>query len=151
MKKEESKRPYLISTLLCKCPRCRKGRMFRYGIQLSVKKNMTMNDRCEECGQIMDIEVGFYYGTGYVSYLVAFIISILSFFLWMFTIGFSFEDDRFFWWIGCNAVFLLLLQPWLMRYSRALWLSWFVKYDPDWKNTRPTIAERINKEQMSNW
>jgi len=39
----------------------------------------------------------------------------------------------------------------LMRFSRSLWLSWFVKYDPDWEKERPDDPERIVKEQMGNW
>jgi hypothetical protein len=35
--------------------------------------------------------------------------------------------------MGVNAFLLIALQPILMRLSRTLWLSWFVKYDPFWK------------------
>jgi hypothetical protein len=38
-----------------------------------------------------------------------------------------------------------------MRFSRTLWLSWFVKYDPDWKEKKATEYERVVKEQMKNW
>ena len=38
-----------------------------------------MNASCPVCGQMTDIEVGFYYGTGYVSYLVAIAITIYQF------------------------------------------------------------------------
>jgi hypothetical protein len=44
-------------------------------------------------------------------------------------IGFSFHDNRFFWWIGLNAFLLTIMQPYLMRLSRTIWLSFFVKYD----------------------
>jgi len=33
-----------------------------------------------------------------------------------------------------------------MRFSRTLWLSWFVKYDPDWKEKEINKYERIVKE-----
>jgi hypothetical protein len=45
----------------------------------------------------------------------------------------------------------LLLQPPFMRLSRSLWLSWFVKYDPDWKEKKTDKYERIVKEHMNNW
>jgi hypothetical protein len=112
---------------------------------------MVMNEKCPECGQITDIEVGFYYGTGYVSYLVGLLLSGLSFIAWLLVIGFSFSDNRFLYWMIFNSVGLLLIQPWLMRFSRALWLSFFVKYDPDWKRNRPEDPERIVKDQMNNW
>jgi hypothetical protein len=110
-----------------------------------------MYDHCPVCNQPSDIEVGFYYGTGYVSYFVALIISIIYFLVWLATIGFSFEDKRFLFWIISNSIFLVALQPWLMRFSRVLWLSWFVSYDPDWKHNKPAPLERINPDQTNNW
>ncbi|MBD0289224.1 MAG: DUF983 domain-containing protein [Flavisolibacter sp.] len=112
---------------------------------------MQMNERCPVCGQLTDIEVGFYYGTGYVSYVIALVLSAVSFVLWWLIIGFSFKDHRFFYWITFNAVLLIALQPWLMRFARSLWLSWFVRYDPEWKNNRPDDYERIIEGQMNNW
>ena len=110
-----------------------------------------MNERCPVCGQLTDIEVGFYYGTGFVSYLLAVIISVITLVLWWVFIGFSFQDNRFFWWMGLNAFLLLVLQPWLMRFSRSLWISWFVRYDPDWRIHKPDDQERIIEGQMNNW
>ena len=110
-----------------------------------------MNPECPVCDQPTDIEVGFYYGTAYVSYAIALVISGITFVLWWALIGFSFEDNRFLFWIIGNAVFLIVMQLWLMRLSRSLWISWFVSYDPDWPNTRPNGTERIVKDQMNNW
>ncbi len=125
--------------------------MFKHGVSISLKKNMEMNPECPVCGQPTDIEVGFYYGTGYVSYLVAFGISIFTFILWWLTIGFSLSDNRFMYWVIFNGVLLIVMQPWLMRFARSLWISWFVRYDPQWEKTNPEDLERINKEQMNNW
>jgi hypothetical protein len=112
---------------------------------------MAMHENCPVCSQPTDIEVGFYYGTGYVSYVVALLLTLIYFLIWLATIGFSFQDSRFVIWITSNSLFLVALQPWLMRFSRALWLSWFVNYDPDWKNTKPEELERINEDQKNNW
>lgn len=103
------------------------------------------------CGQPTDIEVGFYYGTGYVSYFIALLLTGVSFLLWFLIIGFSFSDNRFLYWVILNSITLLVSQPWLMRFARSLWLSMFVKYDPDWKDHKPDDPERINTEQMNNW
>ena len=133
MEKKKPKRGYLTSVLSCRCPRCREGKLFQNPVSIGLKKNMAMNERCPVCGQATDIEVGFYYGTGYVSYLVALVISAICFALWGVIIGFSFTDNRFLYWIISNAVLLILLQPWLMRFSRSLWISWFVRYDVGWE------------------
>ena len=110
-----------------------------------------MNEYCPVCGQRTQIEVGFYYGTGYVSYLIALALTGLYFLFWYLIIGFSFSDDRFKWWIISNSVLLVVLQPWLMRFSRSLWISFFVPYDPDWADHPPEEGERIVEEQMNNW
>lgn len=92
-----------------------------------------MNKNCLVCGQPSEVEPGFYYGTGYVSYVLAVVISTISFVTWYVLIGMSVKDDRFFYWLGLNAVLLILLQPFLMRLSRSIWISWFVKYEPNYK------------------
>ncbi len=113
---------------------------------------MEMNKTCPVCGQPTEIEVGFYYGTSYVSYVLAVGICVMSFFIWFFTIGMSLEDNRFFYWVGVNAILLIVMQPWLMRLSRSLWISWFVKHDPEWEKHQPEdVSERMNPDQANNW
>lgn len=151
MSEQEKKRGYLASVFGCHCPRCRQGKLFEYPLTIKLKRNMRMNKTCPVCGQPTEIEVGFYYGTSYVSYVLTIFISVLSFIAWWLIIGMSLHDNRFFVWIGFNAVLLILLQPWLMRFSRSLWISWFVKYDPHWKENNPDNFERIIPEEMNNW
>ncbi len=93
-----------------------------------------MHDNCPECNQPFELEVGFWYGTGYVSYALTIVMSVITFAGWWLTIGMSTEDNRFFWWLGFNAVLLVVLQPWIMRLSRAIYLYFFVSYDPDYKS-----------------
>ncbi len=144
-------RSYATTVISCRCPRCREGNLFRYPSTIWFKRNMEMYATCPVCEQPTDIEVGFYYGTGYVSYFIALIITVLGLLLWLLTIGFSYHDKRFLYWISLNSIFLLVLQPWLMRFSRALWLSWFVSYDPHWKLNKPGETERIIDHEMNNW
>src|SRR4029079_10888463 len=115
-------------------PRCREGKLFKYPLNIKLKNVLKMNKECPVCGQPTDIEVGFYYGTSFVSYGLTVLLSGVTFIVWFFTIGFSLYDNRFLYWFIFNAVFLICLQPWLMRFSRSLWISWFVKHDPDWKD-----------------
>jgi hypothetical protein len=112
-----------------------------------------MNEHCPECGQPTQLEVGFYYGTAYVSYVLTVALSVASFVAWYVLIGMSVKDSRFFYWLGFNAVLLIVLQPWLMRLSRSIWISWFVKYDPEWQRNAidERVTERVVKEQMNNW
>lgn len=123
-------RGYLASTLQCKCPRCREGDLFITKNAYDLKRYNKMNETCPVCAQPTEIEIGFYYGTGYVSYALTVAISVATFIAWWVLIGLSIDDNRIFWWLGTNALILIVLQPVLVRLSRSLWISWFVKYDP---------------------
>ncbi len=152
MSEARRSRGYLSATLGCRCPRCREGKLFANGLSFHFKRTMEMNKNCPVCGQATEIEVGFYYGTSYVSYVLTVAISVATLVAWYVLIGMSTSDNRFFYWLGFNAVLLILLQPWLMRLSRSIWISWFVKYDPDWKEHQPEdFSERMNADQANNW
>src|SRR5690349_18521360 len=77
--------PSIVNLFLCKCPRCRRGDMFRDKNPWHLKRTMKMNKECPVCGQPLDIEVGFYFGSGYVSYAFTVALSIATFVLWWFT------------------------------------------------------------------
>ena len=151
MSTSESKPNYLLSVLDNRCPRCRTGKIYKSRNAYDLKNTVKMNDHCPVCGQPTEIEVGFYYGTGYVSYALTVAFSVFTFAAWWVLVGFSLDDSRFFWWMGINAVLLVLLQPIFMRLSRTLWLSWFVKYDPNWKKNKIATHERVVKEHQHNW
>jgi hypothetical protein len=131
-----SKPNFLWSILTSRCPRCRRGHMFKNSNPWNLKKVFDMPTHCEECGQQFELEVGFWYGTGYVSYALSVALSVASFVAWYVLIGMSTKDNRFFWWLGINIGLLIFLQPWLMRISRVIYLYFFVRYDPNYKNTQ---------------
>jgi hypothetical protein len=131
----QNKPNFWWSLLTMKCPRCRRGKMFENNNPWNLKKTFKMYEHCPECGQRYELEVGFWYGTGYVSYGIDVIIFLVSFILWWIFIGMSTTDNRFFWWMGINCVGVFLLQPWITRISRVVYLYFFVKYDPDYKKT----------------
>ena len=121
-----------------KCPRCRRGQMFNNNTPWRLRKVFDMPKRCPECNQPYELEVGFWYGTGYVSYALSVLLSISSLVAWYVLIGMSTKDNRFFWWLGTNIFLLIVLQPWIMRLSRVIYLYFFVKYNPNYKNEKVT-------------
>jgi len=143
--------PGILKLLACKCPRCRKGDMFKDKNPWNIKNTMKMNKECRVCGQPLNIEVGFYFGSGYVSYALSVALSVASFIAWWMFVGISIDDNRVLYWIPVNAVFLIVLQPYLMRVSRTGWLAFFVRYDKDWKANPPKPLERTNRDQENNW
>jgi uncharacterized protein (DUF983 family) len=134
----------LWSIFTNKCPRCRRGNMFKnksaYG-KLTLKHIFDMPEKCEVCSQEYDMETGFWVGTSYVSYALTVAMSVATFVAWFVLIGFGLNDMRIYWWLGLNALFLVLAQPWLMRLSRVLYIRFFISYDKDYENTAPKKFE----------
>ncbi|MEO6538375.1 MAG: DUF983 domain-containing protein [Ferruginibacter sp.] len=134
----------LWSIFAMRCPRCRKGPMFKdpnpYK-KLSLTHVFNMYDNCPVCAQKYDMEPGFWYGTGYVSYALAVALSVSTFVAWWVIIGVSTDDNRIFWWLGSNAILLVLLQPWLMRLSRVIYIRFFVRYDENYEQSNPTYFD----------
>lgn len=96
-----------------------------------------MPEKCPVCNQRYEMETGFWYGTGYVSYALAVALSVATFIAWTVIIGISVNDNRVFYWLGFNALLLIVLQPWLMRLSRVIYLYFFVRYDADYEQHSP--------------
>ena len=123
-----------------KCPRCRRGHMFRDNNpfkKLKLSHIFNMYDNCPVCNQKYDLETGFWYGTGYVSYALAVAFSAITFIAWLILIGVSVDDNRIFAWLIFNCVLLVVIQPWLMRISRAIYLYFFVSYDEHYEVHKP--------------
>lgn len=120
------------------CPRCRRGKLFKDYSSYNFKHTFDMHEECTVCKQKFDMEPGFWYGTGYVSYALAIAFSVATFIAWWVLIGISINDNRVFWWLGINSVLLVLLQPVLIRLSRTIYLYFFVSYDADYQTHEPT-------------
>lgn len=148
---KNKKTSYLVTVLKNRCPHCRIGNLFLTNNAYNLKNNTKMHEQCPVCGQPTEIEVGFYYGTSYVSYILTVALSVASFVAWWVLLGFSLYDNSLYYWLGFNAILLLLMLPMIMRWSRSLWLSWFVKFDSDWKGKDINTYERVVKEHMHNW
>ncbi|MEJ7821554.1 MAG: DUF983 domain-containing protein, partial [Chitinophagaceae bacterium] len=73
--------------------------------------------------------------TGYVSYALTVLLSGITFLLWWALIGISTEDSRIFYWLTINTILIIILQPWLMRLSRAVYIYFFISYDENYEAT----------------
>lgn len=121
--------PGLITSIFkMKCPNCRKGNMFITKSIFPLNRLLEMPEKCEVCGQKMELEVGFYYGTGYVSYALTVALLGICFVAYWIIFGLSYLDNSIFIALGVSVFIALIMQPWLMRISRVLYLNMFVKY-----------------------
>lgn len=117
-----------VSMAKMKCPNCHKGNMYKNKSILPLKEFMVMPEHCPECGLKFELETGFWFGTGYVSYALSvamiFVMAVIFAVIW----GFSWRDNSIFIFIGIMISALVLLQPWIMRLARVLYIYAFVKY-----------------------
>jgi len=81
------------------------------------------------CGQQFELQTGFYFGTGFVSYVLTVLFSAIIIAAWWLTIGLSIRDNRVWWCLGLNAMVLVLLQLPIQRLARSIWLALFVQYE----------------------
>lgn len=149
--KDKMSNPSILNLFRCKCPRCRQGDMFENKNPWNLKKTMRMHNECPVCKQPFNLEVGFYYGSSYISYAFTLALSVATFVAWWVLIGFSLDDNRIFYWLIVNTILLVVLQPYLMRVARTGWLAFFVRYNKNWRTKPPKPLERINKDQEGNW
>lgn len=122
-------KPLLLPSILkMKCPNCRKGHMYTNKSVFPLGEMLKMPEHCPVCGQKFELEVGFYYGTGYVSYALSVALYVFNFVWYWVLIGLSYKDYSIFYCLATSTAIVILLQPWLMRISRVLYLYMFVKY-----------------------
>jgi uncharacterized protein (DUF983 family) len=119
---------FLKNLFSFKCPRCHEGDLF-VNKWYNFSNGNKMVECCSVCGQRTELEPGFYHGTGYVSYALTVGFSIVTFVIWEIATGYTFKNIEIFWWFPINVGALLLMQPWLMRLSRIIWLTAFYKGD----------------------
>ncbi|MEM9023855.1 MAG: DUF983 domain-containing protein [Bacteroidota bacterium] len=116
----------LRNVLTMRCPKCRQGHLFTHRNPYRLKGYFSMPDRCPVCQQSYLLEPGFYYGSMYVNYGVTIALSVATF-VAMYVLGSPWETHEYL--IGI-ALTLLLTAPFTFRLARAIWISFFVRFDP---------------------
>jgi uncharacterized protein (DUF983 family) len=120
-------RQLLLNALHCRCPNCRRGRIFR-GWPNRVLR------RCPDCGLSYFRESGYFLGGMIITYiLTAFILlAVYLVSLLVPAVGILSENLKFAFW-ACLAISLTLV---LMRPAYSLWLSLDFWIDP-WQPNEP--------------
>jgi uncharacterized protein (DUF983 family) len=121
----------LRALLLCKCPQCKKGDLFKEPNAYRLLHMTSMHSRCTECDEDFQREPGFYFGAAYVSYAltVALWVAVwvaLHVFNALEWIEFGFYSHVFT-FLSVGITCLLLLMPLIYRISRSIWIRLFVK------------------------
>jgi hypothetical protein len=102
--------------------------MFKNNSVFPFKEIMLMPERCTVCNLKFERETGFWYGTGYVSYAISVAMIFLLAVLYALIVGFSYRNNSIYYFLILMVSAMVLFQPWLMRYSRVLYIRAFVGY-----------------------
>ncbi len=90
-----------------------------------LSSTLKMHDRCSHCGVKYKMEPSFFYGAMYVSYGLGTAISIA-----VFIISFVFCSWSLTTTFAAIAIVLIAMFPLIMRWSRNIWINFFIPYDP---------------------
>lgn len=119
----------LYSILFNKCPKCHEGDFLKEKNMLKFHKVFDMHQNCTNCGLKYMMEPSFFYGAMYVNYSltvgIAIITSVFAVFIFNLSLIESFIPI---------VIILLLTAPFSIRFSRIIWINFFVKYNSDSKN-----------------
>ena len=115
----------IISSIAnCKCPRCRKGELFKKKGLFKYKDLLLMNESCDNCKLKYELEPGFWIGSLYASYPFVVIIGIPFILLALFS-----EGNMVFVYTGMMLLLLILFRPLMIRLGRSLWIHLNVGYN----------------------
>ncbi len=119
----------LHSILTGTCPRCHQESMYLCKNPYIISHLYEMQEYCNHCGLKYKIEPSFFYGAMYVSYGLTVAIG-----------GAIFVFASFFGKLSANQALvyiisgILLLMPITARLARNIYISMFVKFNPNWRN-----------------
>lgn len=118
--KSTSTRPFmLLAILLGRCPRCRRGRIFRGQIK--------MHNVCTQCSFRFGREEGYYTGAMYASYFLSIgALTVIGLLVWLLLGKYLGQLPLM---LIATALFLLFI-PTIFRYSRIIWLYIDTAVDP---------------------
>jgi uncharacterized protein (DUF983 family) len=135
----QERKPFFLSSLFRKkCPSCRKGRVFANKSIFPLGQLVKMVPYCDVCGQKMVEEQN---NGGGINYALTVIVFMLNFVWYWAIFGMSYKDNSVETCLVVSTVIVLLLQPWLMRMSRILYLYFYVPYG---KTRKIEVTENIN-------
>lgn len=111
------------SILSNRCPRCRSGSLFVE--PYSWANAYKMKTACYVCDQNYEPEPGFYYGAMFISYILTAWLFIIVGFTLAFGLGWTVMQT-----LVAVAILTVVIHNFMFRFSRSLWLHFFVKFDP---------------------
>ena len=116
----------LYSIIFNKCPKCHEGDFLKERNIFKFHKAFDMHEKCTKCGLKYMMEPSFFYGAMYVNYSLTVGLSIITFVIASLLFNLSLIESFI-----PIVVVLVLTAPLSLRFSRIIWINFFVNYQPD--------------------
>jgi uncharacterized protein (DUF983 family) len=111
----------LNAILRLKCPKCRNGNLFVRPGLFQYKKILEMPESCSNCGQIYEIEPGFWIGALWTSYPI-----IVALELPFLLVAVYVRDISIYLILLGMVGVLLFFYPLILRLGRVFWIYIFI-------------------------
>ena len=114
-----------------KCPKCRLGNLFVKPGLIRYNALLKMPDKCHECGQIYEIEPGFWLGALWTSYPIVVAIEVPFLFAALLTTTVSP-------WFYFSLMILAfaIFYPLMLRLGRSIWIHISIRFDTEFKSLK---------------
>lgn len=122
----ENNKSAIAGILKMKCPKCKEGNIFVNKHILPLGTCLRTVDSCPVCGHQIKKEASSAPGMNYALTVVAY---ILCFVLYALCFGITYVDYSIFYALATSTIIVILLQPWLMRISKVLYLYIVATWD----------------------
>lgn len=125
-----SKGSKFYSIFFNKCPKCHDGSFWQRNnpfVNIFLKNT---NAKCKKCSLLFELEIGFWYGSMYISYAISVAVML---FLWTLTSIFL-PLINIFNEILIISLGIIIISPLNYHISRLIWINLFIKYIPNNKN-----------------
>lgn len=112
-----------VNILKCKCPNCKKEKMFKKGGNLLMLNIPKMHKNCPLCSYTFERETGFFFGAMFVSYALAAALMIICLIIFWYFLDLT-PPIVF----AIIVLLAILSSTWNFKVSRSIWLYIFHKH-----------------------
>lgn len=121
----DQKHGLIYAIFSMRCPKCRQGKLFVNRSVFPLSQAVKMHDDCQVCGQRFKNESNNGPGINYALTVMIFFLNLC----WYWPIfGITYRDYSIYYYMITSTVVVILLQPWLMRLSRVLYLYMYLAF-----------------------
>ena len=111
------------SILTLKCPRCRRGNLFNKGGLFRYRRILDMPKKCSNCGQVYEIEPGFWLGALWMSYPIVILIEVPFIFA-----AISSQTVNTWLLFSTMIIAFIVFYPLMLRLGRSIWIHISIRY-----------------------